>query len=69
MTEPKPRHPLKMIYIDPHCEDCLKYQEPGDQDYQFMTWSTEPDQDDCPECGRKPLVYLIDRRQLRKDER
>ena len=68
MTEDKTHaYPFRRIYLDPHCAECFK----GDSmsDFTSISWSDGPVQPDCPDCGRKPIPYNIDRRSLRKDER
>ena len=55
--------PIRRVYLDPHCADCF-HSIRGE-----MTFCDDPAQEDCPECGRGPIPYNIDRRSLRKGER
>ena len=52
---------MREIWLDPHCDKC---RPTGLFHYTGISWCDSPVQDDCEECGRKPIRYVIDRRQI-----
>lgn len=55
--------PPREIWLSPHCEKCSFLVDE-------VTWCRHNIYDACPDCGKKSIRYVIDKRQLkgRSDE-
>lgn len=47
--------PPPQIWLEPICHDCFARSE--------ATWCQDNVYEPCPDCGRKPIRYYLDRRQ------
>ena len=58
---PEIQIPYREIWLSPICQECIQ------ADIGEVLWCQDPAQDDCPICKKKPIRYVLDRRQLPRE--